>query len=90
MWYRSSSFSDFKSKSQGGEMNKMLCAAVFASAAVFSGSANAQSADAKMSFFITSVGSGKGAQIAIARRWRSQPAARKNGALISAIAARTP
>jgi hypothetical protein len=63
MWYRSSSFSDFKSKSQGGEMNKMLCAAVFASAAVFSGSANAQSADAKMSFFITSVGSGKGADL---------------------------
>jgi len=44
-------------------MSKMLCAAVLASAAVFSGSANAQSADAKMSFFITSVGSGNGANL---------------------------
>jgi hypothetical protein len=42
-------------------MNKMLCVVAFASAAVFSSAAAAQ--DAKMSFFITSVGSGKGADL---------------------------
>lgn len=42
-------------------MSKTLCAIAFTAAALISGAANAQ--DAKMSFFITSVGLGKGADL---------------------------
>ena len=42
-------------------MTRMLCAAAFTAAALLSGAAIAQ--DAKMSFFITSVGLGKGADL---------------------------
>jgi hypothetical protein len=42
-------------------MNKTLCVALFAAVAAISGAASAQ--DAKMSFFITSAGLGKGANL---------------------------